>query len=212
MRLAALFVLPLLATAADRVDLHTTEKVEFAPGGTVHIEGSLGDLNIEGWDQPAVEIDVLRSSWNPKTDLKKIAVTKQLSGKDLTIVTAHRRFLGAQVEYRIRVPRSTNLVVQHGQGSLSVFDVAGNIEAKVHYGDVILQLPAEPQYSIDARAKVGGIYTDPAGSVRHVNLGVGEKLTPAAAGTGKPFDIHVHVGAGGITILKLAPRPLLSLN
>ena len=51
----ALFV-PMLAVAAQRVDLSTSDKTDFAPGGTVRIENSTGELNVEGWDHPFVEI------------------------------------------------------------------------------------------------------------------------------------------------------------
>src|ERR1700685_195956 len=37
-----------------------TERVTFAPGGTVRLNDSFGDLYIEGWDQPAVEMTLIK--------------------------------------------------------------------------------------------------------------------------------------------------------
>jgi hypothetical protein len=39
----------------------TTDRVDFAPGGTIRIDGSYGVLNIEGWDKPEVEITFTKS-------------------------------------------------------------------------------------------------------------------------------------------------------
>jgi hypothetical protein len=211
MRRAVLLLVPILAVAADRVDLNTTEKVDFAAGGTVRIEGSTGELNIEGWNQPTVEIQASRSTWEPKTDLKKIGVTKQLNGNSLTITTTHKRFTDAQVDYRIRVPRNTNLVIHHGIGAVTVFDVTGNIDATAKDGDMVVQLPEPAKYQIDATTWFGGIYTD-FSSAHHPHLALGESLHAAPEGTGDLHQIHLHVGTGGITIQKAPAAALLSLN
>src|SRR5579859_1673199 len=39
----------------------TTERIDFAPGGTIRINGSYGDLNVEGWDRPEVEVAVIKT-------------------------------------------------------------------------------------------------------------------------------------------------------
>jgi hypothetical protein len=210
MRLA-LLLLPLAAFAGQRVDLPTVEKVDFAPGGTVHIEASTGELNIEGWDQPTVQIEVLRTSWDAKTQLKKIEITKQLKDKDLTITTAHKRFTGAQIDYRILVPRNTNLVIHHGIGAVTIYDVTGNIDATAKNGDVVVQLPEKAKYQIEAKTKFGGIYTD-FDAPHHPHLALGETLKSSQDGPGELHKVQLHVGHGGITIEKVDSPALLSLK
>ena len=39
----------------------TTERMNFAPGGTIRVEHSYGDLRVEGWDRPEVKITVTKS-------------------------------------------------------------------------------------------------------------------------------------------------------
>ena len=51
--------LPLFAVK-QRVELITTDHADFAAGGLIHIEGSTGELNIAGWDQPSVEVIATR--------------------------------------------------------------------------------------------------------------------------------------------------------
>jgi hypothetical protein len=90
--------------------------------------------------------------------------------------------------------------------------VEGDINASAHVGDVFVQLPEQAKYEIDAYTKLGGIYSDFDGKVRHRRLGTGESLNPAPEGTGDTRHISLRVFAGGITIQKVPAQPLLSLN
>lgn len=216
-RSAALaLILPALAFCAQRVDVTTTEKTDFAPGGTVHIEHSTGELNIEGWDQPVVEITATRYTFSNRPDqaktlLSKVEVKKQLSGHDLTIGTAHKHFTWAHVDYRIRVPRNTNLVIHHDIGDVTIYDVVGNIDAAASTGDVVVQLPEPAKYQIEAHTGFGSIYSDFDGA-HHPHLKTSESLSLTTDGTGETHQIHLHVSYGGITLEKGAVQALVSLK
>ena len=43
------------------VEVSHTERVNFAPGGLIHVLHSFGNLNVEGWDRSEVEITVVKS-------------------------------------------------------------------------------------------------------------------------------------------------------
>src|SRR5271166_3946486 len=53
--------LPLFG-AEQRVEVTQTERISFAPGGIIRMNGSYGTLNVEGWDRPEVEISVAKST------------------------------------------------------------------------------------------------------------------------------------------------------
>jgi hypothetical protein len=40
----------------------STERVKFAPGGTIRLDNSYGYLTVEGWDEPEVEVTVTKST------------------------------------------------------------------------------------------------------------------------------------------------------
>lgn len=206
---AAFLCLPALMIGAKRIDVTTTEKTDFQPGGTVRIEGSTGEVNVEGWDEPTVEVQVIRSAWSDhedqtKAQLNLILVSKKLDGHDLTLTTAHKRFTGAHVNYRIRVPRNTKLVIHHGIGDVVVFGVDGDIEATARTGDVTVQLNEPARYEIDAYTKLGAVYSDFEGKVRHRRMGMGESINPAVEGSGDTRHVSLHVTtAGGISIQKV---------
>src|SRR5580658_2310719 len=44
------------------VTVSETKTLDAAPAGTLHLENSRGVVNIEGWDQPRVEITVIKST------------------------------------------------------------------------------------------------------------------------------------------------------
>src|SRR5437660_1959379 len=98
-KLAIIFVVwPLLGNNPSRlVQVTKTERVNFAPGGIIHINDSFGGLNVEGWDRPEVEITVTKFIWDaskPKQQQEAASrlegvqvVTKRSSETELTIST-----------------------------------------------------------------------------------------------------------------------------
>ncbi len=202
--------LPLLATPPlPRVDSVTSEKTDFAPGGTIRIEGSTGELNIEGWDQPSVEVTVTRYTWDAnaeraKRNLDRVQVAKPVvSGTELTIVTTHKKSLRVHVDYNIRVPRNSKLIIRHDTGDVVVYDVGGDIDATAKAGGILLQLPAAETYSIDAKNKAhGDIYSDYAGKNRYAWVLMGDKLESEAPAPA--HHLRLRVTFGGITIQRMA--------
>jgi hypothetical protein len=205
----------------------TTESVEFAPGGTIQVSGSMGVLNIEGWDRPEVEITVTRSTYRTDTPQARDLAKRQLSAiqvtaerkssTELAIHTAfpprgfwarvaHRR-PDVQLEYRIRVPRDSKLVLRHAGGDVMVYDVAGDIDASVPTGDIVMQLPAAGQYSFDARCRFGDVYSDFAGNYHIAYLASERFVQPGPASAKR---VYLRVRIGGIKIQKMAPATPLS--
>ncbi len=201
--------LPLVAKEpkAD-MSVVTTDHVEFASGGAIDVGGSVGQLNIEGWDRAEVEIVVARTTFRPDTPRERDLVARQLNS---TKVTAERKGAGelairtafpkrgfwaraghcrpdVQMDYRIRVPRDSRLAIRHTGGDVVVYDVSGAIEASVGTGEIVMQLPEAGQYSLDAHCRLGGVYSE---------FPVESKPAPAKR-------LHLRVGIGGITIQKMA--------
>ena len=191
-RLAMVFGLSVLGTipalqAAEGVyekgpkqsfEATSTERVPFAPGGTIRLKNSYGYLTVEGWDEPEVEITVIKSTdslYEPSQQQlaerpfgEVRVVTERLSDKELaisTIIPARRRLLpnaehGVTVEYRIRVPRDSRLIVHHDHGYVWVSDMTGDLDVRSHTGDMIVMLPEPGPYSIDARTRLGSVSSD----------------------------------------------------
>jgi len=220
--LALALCLPLLPkTPMQQVQAVTTDRVDFAAGGTIRFEGSVGELNIEGWDQPQVQVTLTRFDYADAADkdrekgkLERIALkTEKRSGNELVITTTlpHRNFFvrkvqgatAADMNYRIMVPRDSHLIVHHGDGDVIVYDVGGDVEATARTGSIVVQLQDPAQYVIDARCKVGDVYSDYDGKYR-TPLHVGESLLASAQPPAHRVFLRVRIG--DIDIVKMGPK------
>ena len=103
---------------------------------------------------------------------------------------------GVMLEYRIRVPRNSKLVIHHGHGEVLVSNVTADIEATGRAGDIVVLLPETGKYAIDAKSKFGTLSCDFDGDIRH-KLG---SSTYAAAVPAPAHRIYLRMGRGGITI------------
>lgn len=198
--------------AAQPVVVTTTEHVDFAPGGTIRVQDSFGSVIVEGWDQPGVELTVVRSMGFISTPAQAATqrATQQMeavhvtmgrgSGTELTVSTsrpAPRSFAhplrpssGVTVEYHIRAPRNSHLVINHAGGQISVTGMTGDIEATSRRGDIVLLLPDLAAYSIDAHTKLGVVTSDTAVATR-------VKASPGS------HRLVLRMGFGGIEIKEL---------
>ena len=200
-----------------------TERVDFAPGGTIRINGSYGSVSVEGWDEAAVEMIVTKSlpfgeSKTQDQDQSRLEsvrmVANRTSPTDLTISTmlasSYGKWVpfrsstgGVSVEAEIHVPRDTRLAIHHHTGYVFVGGVTGDIEASAGRGDIVLMLPDSGSYAIDAKTKLGIVSSDFEGSV-HSSYLVGRRfartLTPPAQ------QLYLRVGFGGITIKAVPPE------
>jgi hypothetical protein len=216
--------LSLLAKAPERsVEVTTVDKEDLAGGGTIRISTVDGELHVEGWDQPTVEITLARTAFchasakemeEGEARLKGIeVVVRKTNSGDLEISSRFparnwllRTFRGPgdfSLDYRVKVPRNAKLVIRHDVGDVLLHGVAADIDARNRAGDIVLQLPETDRYAIDARCEIGNVYSDFDGAHRSPHL-VGEQFDTTAV---EAHRIHLRVLIGGISIQK-ASAPL----
>jgi hypothetical protein len=199
------------------VQATSTQKVPFQPGGTIHLNRSYGHLSIEGWDQPEVQVIVTRSlnrlagakeQAEAAKRLEKVGVAVERrsdTGLEITTTVPHySRWThplgstgGVMLEYRILVPRDSRLVIQHGTGDVVVTGVTSDIEVRGHAGDIVLLLPESGAYAIDAKSKIGTVWSDFDGDFQKKHL---TGIQYAHAGAAGSHRIYLRMGVGGITI------------
>jgi len=198
------------------VDITTTQNCPFQPGGTIHVDHSYGELWVEGWNRPEVEITVIRSP-HELYGAKEEAAAQERAGRvqvsvnsrsdhELEIATAVSHFSrwthpfgplgGVTMRYRIHVPRNSKLVIHHGHGEVLVSQVVGDIEATGDRGDIVLILPQTEKYSIDAKSSFGTLSCDFEGDFRRgLKSSEYKRNAPAPA-----HKIYVREGIGGVEI------------
>jgi hypothetical protein len=216
--------LPLLsAVQKQSVEAVTTDRVEFVSGGAIRLSGASGEVNVEGWDQPAVEITVAKSLFCPDTPkdreqakqrLDRIRVVTERNGSGELVIstqvpsgkllTSFRGRTEVNLDYRIKVPHDSLLVIRNDVGDVVINGVGGDIDATARIGSIVLQLPGPGPYSIDAKSRIGGVYSDFSGTSRNPYL-VGQSFVEA---TEPPsHQVRLRVGIGGIEIQRISPIP-----
>ncbi len=212
-----------VAKAPERpLQVVTTDTLDFN-GGTLRINNAYGQINLEGWDQPRVEITVTRTAFRHSTPkeqeggkayLNQIQVTaKKESNGDIDLSTKFpgrnrlvRTIWGLgdfNLDYRIKVPRNANLAILHGVGDVVIHDIAGDIDATVRTGDIVVELPEPEKFAIDAQCRFGDIFTDFDGA-HHSPWFVGQKFEG-----GSGHKVHLRALLGGISIQSV---PVATLN
>jgi hypothetical protein len=209
---------------AQKIQVAKTEHADLPSGGTITLKNSTGELTVEGWDQPGVEMTTIRSTKLAYTaagpgrekavhDLNAVKVSMTHEGDGLVVSTDFprgRRYLprpsvGARdfdLEYKIKIPRGAKIVVDHDAGEIHFVDLTGDIHATTNQGEITLQLSAG-QYSIDAKSRIGDVISDFPGTAARRHLGHEFMQT-----TQSPHNLYLRTGYGDIVILR-AGKPTL---
>lgn len=223
--IAILLALPLLADDLNKEPLSATHTDLFnvPTAGAIKIKNSAGEVDIEGWDRPEVEVTVVRSSEHlyatadhaeAQRSLEGAQIKAVQDGNDVVISTAYIPWQGAHglskrseilIGYRIKAPRSSKLVVDHNRGGVNISDMSGDIHATVVNGSITLSLPPAGQYAIDSQSKIGDVYSDFEGHYQRRHL-LGKEFdhqSPAPA-----TNLYLRVRYGDIMILKSHGPPV----
>jgi hypothetical protein len=204
-----------LAVLADepqvKPDASKTHRLDFPAGGTLRLEKSLGTLTIEGWERPDMEITT--------TAPDKVRISTESRGNEVIVRTAspHRRIprnplIGGSnftVEYNIKVPSTAKLVVHHQVGQVNVDNLSADVDATLMQGEILLRLPQDGRYVINASSDDGSVNSDFPGKERRRRWFLGHRFINQAEA---PHKLNLVVRFGDIVILKIQepkePPPL----
>src|SRR6202030_2743147 len=92
--------LPLMADDRSKEKLSTTrtERFNVPAAGTIRLENSFGEVDIDGWDRPEVEVTVVRSSEHFANDkdraeaqrrLDRVQISAKQDGNDVIVSTKY---------------------------------------------------------------------------------------------------------------------------
>ncbi len=193
-----------------------TQHADIPAGGTVKIPNTRDELTIQGWDQPGVEITTIKSSKYELSaadrekathELESIKIVTELKGNDLEITTSLPKESGFlfvrsprdfRMEYLLKVPRNVHLIVE-GSGEAHFEDVAGDIQANMHQGEITLRLPRNGAFGIDASVRVGSVISDFPGDTKRRTWFLGHTFSGTAQTAHK---LYLREGFGDILIFK----------
>lgn len=205
----------------QKVQVSKTEKMDFPANGTLRLENSTGEVVIEGWDQPGVEITTTKSSkeeYLPQDrdkatkELDRVQVSAKRNGEELVITAEyphHRAFPWVEplsvvtnfhLGYTIKAPRTAKVIVKHMDGEVHVDGMTGSIQASARQGLIELRLVTDTAPAIDAKSFIGSVNSDFAGKETGQPVHFGHTLVEGDSKA--PQILHLRIGYGDIVILK----------
>jgi len=189
----------------------------------LRLTNSIGVLTVEGWDRPDVEITTIRSTKviddaqdleKATHELERVRVAAERRGDELVITTdfpRHRAFypLGEthfDLEYHIKAPTTARLIADHHVGEVNIDSLAGDIHVTLLSGEVLLRLPEEGRYNINAKSDFGDVNSDFPGQEKRRWWLIGHRIVDENSPA--PHKLYLRVGFGDIIILKMrVPKP-----
>ncbi|MGA3099773.1 MAG: hypothetical protein ABSF25_25235 [Bryobacteraceae bacterium] len=208
----------------QKVQVTHTQTVALPSGGQLRFVNSIGELTVEGWDRPDVEITTIQSTTAEyasrdrdmaSRELDRVKVSVAPQGTDLVITTVYprRRALsparllgpatGFDLDYHVKAPRNAALTVDHANGEVHVTDMTADIRASVHTGLITLNLPQEGLYDIDAKSKIGEVISEFPGHRERIRL-FGHQIFQGAPA---PHKLYLRAAFGDIIIFKIEKPP-----
>jgi hypothetical protein len=220
-------LLPAADEAMQKVQVSNTQRIDFPSGGTLRLTNSIGVLTVEAWDRPDVEITTIKSTKlaydargreKATHELERVRVAAERRGDELVITTDYPRYrtfpppyplagkANFDLEYRIKAPSTARLIANHDVGEVNIDSLVGDIHVTLLQGEIMLHLPEESQYKIDAKSDFGNVNCDFPGQEKRRRWIVGHRMahenSPAA------HTLNLRVGFGDIVILKMrVPKP-----
>jgi hypothetical protein len=176
--------------------------------GTLVIDARVGDLHIQGWDEPRVEVEVeklVRAGSEAKAKKLYSQIMVRLDGKDkevrLTTIYPPRRpwrpFRNESkltVNFRIKMPFDSNLKLKCVDGDVRIAGIVGHEELKVNYGDVEIDVPhLYDLRSLNAHAWLGYVQSDLEG-LSSDSAGLGQRISFWNAQGRQNIDVKVRMG------------------
>lgn len=143
--------------------------------GTLTVETRIGDIHVEGWDEPRLEIEaekvvIAGSEAKAKPLYDQIKIQLEGGDKQVRLRTVYpprrlwRPFRGAtrlSVNYRIRMPYDANLMLKCVDGDVRIRGIVGHQQIFVNYGDVEITVPSPYRLRwLNARTWLGYVESD----------------------------------------------------
>jgi hypothetical protein len=219
-------VLSLSLRADDRskeiLGVTHTERFHVPTSGAVRLENSFGEVDIDGWDRPEVEVTITRSTErlvnskqraDAQRRLDSVQVSAKQDGNDVVISAVYpsrnpflhplSRRSDIEIRYSIKAPRDSKLIVDHKSGGLNVSGITGDIHAMVMNGQITVTLDGG-QYAIDAQSTIGDVYSDFEGRELRRQV-VGQEFSRPNAPPAT--NLYLRVRLGDIIIQKIHGPP-----
>ena len=202
---ASLLCVPTLV-CADEFSKTLHYSVRMFSYGTLTMDTRMGNVQVEGWDEPRLEIDAEKlveakdeKRSQPLYNLVQVVLTGQDKQVMLRTLYPPRRLWRPfreesklSVNFRIHMPFDANVAIKCVDGDVRVSGLIGKQNINVNYGDVEIDVPSIYRLrSLNARSILGYVQSDLHGED---SAGWGRKIMFWNADGDQEIRIRVRMG------------------
>ena len=170
-----------------------TDSRDFAPGGMLHVQVSVGDVHIRRGDAGKISLRYTVKS-RREHNVKNARVEFDVRGNDATIEFHAPSHSNTQFDVELDVPANTNLDVHEKVGDMTVEEVEGDKDLELGVGDIRVTRERSTYRLVRASTSIGDVNSDGYGET---SGWLGKTLK--YHGDGK-YELRAHVGVGDITL------------
>lgn len=192
---AAIAALLLGACAFGEPTLQETRELDLtvAPGSALTIEAGAGPLVVQGDDGDSIRVEAGIYQHSANDDYRLVLEADGADGARLVAETASAAFgTSDYIDLTVRVPRTLQLRIEDGSGSLQVSNLAGDLDIEDESGSITIE-------SIGGRVVIedgsGSISIEGVGGGVRIDDGSGSIEVIEVAGT-----VTISDGSGSITV------------
>jgi hypothetical protein len=190
----AIFLAPLAIGQSKRVEATNLPdhpfQVDYPSGSQLNLHLRSGDISVVGVNENKVSVLVDAENMEKAREVK-VVFDRFENSAELRVSGGPRN----DIKITVEVPKTTGLFVRMPAGQLEISNVAGDKDVQLHAGELILHVGDPADYShVDASVTSGGLEARPF----HEDHG-GLFRSFHKSGNGK-YKLHVHVGAGDLTL------------
>jgi hypothetical protein len=141
---------------ADEFSQVTHYTAGLFPHGTLYVDTRIGNIKVEGWKEPNVEIEAEKvvqagSEAKARRLFDQIRIELKEKGEEVFLRTIYpprrpwRLFRGAtklSANFRIRMPNEASLTLRCIDGDVTIRGVGGQQDVRVSYGNVEVTVPS----------------------------------------------------------------------
>ncbi len=138
----------------ERIELMATP---LSDGSELDVTNEDGDITVQGTDTDKCQVEATFTIKAPTSEAvkelsEKISLDMKPTDKGLSLSVAHPKSMpknnSYQVDFKITVPRNTNLTVRNEDGDIQITDIAGQLRISHEDGDIKIK-------NINGQIKVG---------------------------------------------------------
>jgi hypothetical protein len=192
------------AAGEDEIVRTLNQSLMIGQAKSVGLEFSVGQLIVEAWDEPKVDVQVILECESRSRRCTEAAKNVKLStrtGERLHVELAgwpKSSTRGLEARVRAKVPRNLPLKAELGVGQLQISGVEGDLDADLGVGEVTVSMPESAVGSVHVDVGIGDANLRTTRK-RYSSSGLLARQIEWDKGTG-PATVRVDCGVGEVVV------------